>query len=206
MNLVAVSQRVDVCLDRNERRDVLDQRMGTFLLTAGFLFVPIPNVFYLVPPGKDAVGLNSLDTWLEAIGPQAFVLSGGNDIGACSERDETESKLLDYASKRNLPVLGVCRGMQMIGMWAGASLRSVTGHACVRHQLDGEISGEVNSYHNFALTQCPPGFVTLARSSDGEIEAIRHRQMPWEGWMWHPERENIFDVRDILRLRALFCP
>lgn len=205
MNLVAVSQRVDVYVDRNERRDALDQRLGAFLLVAGFLPAPLPNCFYLAS-SKGATIKGSFNAWLEAIHPQAFVLSGGNDIGSCGERDQTEGWVLDYAKESNLPVLGVCRGMQMLGVWAGASLKSVTGHVCARHQLDGEISGDVNSYHDLALTECPPGFEVLAKSGDCEIEAIRHRELPWEGWMWHPEREKIFRSGDVTRLRALFCP
>ena len=43
MKIVAVSQRVDVYPDRNERRDALDQRLITFLSVAGFVPVPVPN-------------------------------------------------------------------------------------------------------------------------------------------------------------------
>jgi N5-(cytidine 5'-diphosphoramidyl)-L-glutamine hydrolase len=202
MKLVAVSQRVDLYLDRNERRDALDQRLGAFLLAAGFLPVPIPNILQSTAGGGATEG--SFNAWLEAIDPQALLLSGGNDIGTCGKRDQIESRLLNHARKCNMPVLGVCRGMQMMGVWAGASLRAVTGHVCARHQLDGEISGEVNSYHNLALTKCPPGFECLAESSDGEIEAIRERSLPWEGWMWHPERDVPFHPRDIQRVQKLF--
>ena len=101
-------------------------------------------------------------------------------------------------------MLGLCRGMQMMGTWGGASLRSKDGHVRARHTLVGDITGEVNSYHHHVLGDCPTGFEVTARSEDCEIEAFRHRSWPWEGWMWHPEREETFHARDIQRLIRLF--
>ena len=41
-------------------------------------------------------------------------------------------------------------------------------------------------------------------SGDGEIEAIRHLSLPWEGWMWHPERERVYSQDDVSRFLKLF--
>lgn len=203
MKIVAVSQRADQFPDRNETRDALDQRLITFLAIVGFIPVPVPNgLFNSLPAGR--WDHETLDSWLAAVKPQAFVLSGGNDIGQCTERDLTEGWLLDYASQYQRPLLGICRGMQMMAYWTGDDLCSVQGHVRTRHRLNGEITGEVNSYHGFSLANCPAGFEVLARSEDGEIEAIRHQSLPWEGWMWHPEREENFAARDVQRIKALF--
>ncbi len=193
MRAVAVSQRVDAFPERNETRDALDQRLAAFLATCGFMPVPVPN----------ALG-GEIRDWLNIVHPAAVVLSGGNDIGQCAERDDTELVLLTYAQERQLPVLGICRGMQMLAHWSGTGLHSVQGHVRARHRLTGEITGEVNSYHGFSLATCPVGFEVLARSEDGEIEAIRHQSLPWEGWMWHPEREENLVARDVQRIKALF--
>ena len=92
----------------------------------------------------------------------------------------------------------------MIGVWAGASLHPVQKHIKTRHKISGKIMGVVNSYHTFSLAQCPNEFEVIAYSEDKEIEAIRHRYLPWEGWMWHPERENFFLDRDINQIKSLF--
>jgi len=202
MKIVAVSQRVEIFPERGEIRDALDQRLITFLSVAGYVPVPVPNGLYTEMP--DGLHHEALDVWLAAVAPMAILLSGGNDIGQCNARDLTEGWLLDYAQEHQLPLLGICRGMQMMAQWVGTGLHPVIAHVGIRHRLLGEITGEVNSYHGFALANCPKGFEVLARSEDLEIEAIRHVSLPWEGWMWHPERENALIPYDIERLRALF--
>ena len=190
---LAVSQRVDVIAGRNERRDALDQQLTAWLVEVGCLPLPVPNTL-----------AGAVEGWLRAIAPSAALLSGGNDVGDVPERDRIEQALLDYARDRHLPVLGICRGMQMMGVWSGVTLAAVEGHVGTRHVLSGKLAGEVNSFHNFALAACPGNFDVLAQSADGAIEAIGHQTLPWQGWMWHPEREAVRAKADLNRARALF--
>lgn len=194
MKTVAISQRVDAYPDRNERRDALDQRLCQWLVAAGYLPVPVPN----------GLGLDRLQIWLSTVEPASIILSGGNDIGEAVERDNTEHQLLIHAQECSMPVLGICRGMQMMAVWAGGVLKPVKGHSRTRHEVCGELVGEVNSFHNYSLAACPAGFSVTARAEDGCIEAIRHESLAWEGWMWHPEREVIFMPQDIQRLKVIF--
>jgi len=127
VKIVAVSQRVDHYPDRNETRDALDQRLAAFVAICGHVSVPVPN----------ALG-GAIRDWLAVVHPAAVVLSGGNDIGQCAERDDTELALLAYAQERQLPVLGICRGMQMLAHWSGTGLHPVEGHVRTRHCLVGE--------------------------------------------------------------------
>ncbi len=197
MKPVAVSQRIDTVPGYGERRDALDQRLSAFLLAGGCLPVPVPN-------DLSTGDARALDAWLAAIQPAGIVLSGGNDIGTRPERDATEARLLAHAAAQRLPLLGICRGMQMLAHRAGTALIPVAGHVASRHRLEGIIARETNSYHRLALSDCPPEYEILARSADGVIEAIRHIELPWEGWMWHPERDPALHRQDIERLKALF--
>lgn len=205
MKIVAVSQRVDVLAERAERRDALDQQLVQWLAQAGLLAVPVPNALGASSGDRETTA-QKLDAWLTAIRPQAIVLSGGNDIGEAPERDATEWQLLDWAQAKYMPVLAICRGMQMMGIWAGAELKPVDGHVRTRHPLHnsaGESLGTVNSYHRFALAEAPAGFVALAHAADGTLEAMRHARLPWLAWMWHPERELPFDKMHLDELNHL---
>ena len=194
MRKVAISQRIDFLKERNETRDCLDQRLSKFILETAGHVIPVPNSY------EDK---NQLLLWLEAVQPDALVLSGGNDIGEYKCRDQIEKNLLTYAYERALPLLGICRGMQMISVWAGDNLKAIHGHAGTRHKITGKLSREVNSFHKFTLSRVPNGFDALAHSEDGEIEAIQHQKLAWEGWMWHPERETDVSDKDKKRFMAL---
>lgn len=192
---IGVSMRVVQADGYHEPRDALSQQWPAFLAQAlpGVAWLPVPNV------GADRAAA-FCDQW----GLNALILTGGDDPGAHALRDETELALLDWAQRHKAPVLGVCRGMQLMCQRAGVTLVPVQGHVRTRHFLRGERSGEVNSFHAWAPGACPPGFRALAHSGDGALEAIAHDVLKWEGWMWHPEREDAMDALDALRLRRLF--
>ncbi|WP_020163071.1 gamma-glutamyl-gamma-aminobutyrate hydrolase [Methyloversatilis discipulorum] len=198
VTFIAVSQRSDNIESRAETRDALDQRLIGWVRALGALPLPVPN----------ALG-DELAVWLKTLSPEAVLLSGGNDIGGCPERDRTETELLDYAERAGLPVLGICRGMQMLAHHAGGILLPVSSHAGTRHPLlgdavaSGEMPAEVNSFHNWGLAACPQDYAVLATAPDGSIEAMRHGKRRWEGWMWHPEREAPFGETELARARQL---
>lgn len=204
---IGISQRVDSVEFYNESRDALDQRLINWVTSCNFIPVPIPN--NLINVNSSQCLESGIDDWLNVVGVDAILLSGGNSIGDIDCRDLTERYLLSWAEKNKKPVLGLCRGMQMLGFYAGVELVSVDKHVRVHHQLKLKnphtvrLPELVNSYHDFALESCPNGFEVLAESKDGCIEAIKHERLPWEGWMWHPERESPFNSIDKIRFREL---
>jgi putative glutamine amidotransferase len=203
MKLVAVSQRVDVLAERREHRDALDQNLVSFLLKCGFIAVPVPNA--IMNNSEANVSRQYFDTFISKIKPRAFILSGGQNIGENILRDQTELEIINYAEKNKLPMIGICRGMQMMAHRAGGiNIVPLTAHAGTHHEIRGEIFGKVNSYHDYGISDCPNNYKVIARSNDNSIEAIKHCELPWEGWMWHPEREPNFNNRDLERMRNVF--
>jgi gamma-glutamyl-gamma-aminobutyrate hydrolase PuuD len=197
LRIAAVSQRVDRVPDRDEIRDSLDQALAVLLSKAGLAAFPVPNT--LAAPLASGI---SIAAWLDELAPELVLLSGGNDVGEFAARDATETAMLTWAERNSRPVLGICRGMQMMGVAAGGALVRLEGHVRTHHELDGDWPGRVNSFHNFGFIQCPTGYRVLLRAEDGSIEAMRHESLPWEGWMWHPERE-VHREQDIRRLMQL---
>lgn len=193
---VVVSQRACKNQELDELRDALDIRMTAWLLEVGLTPFPVPN---------NLSGKTCLEDWLDYLQPKAILLSGGNDLGESNERDQTERKLVEYAERNELPLLGICRGMQFLAFYFGCELKEVEGHVNTYHDLIvGRSSVRVNSFHRFSLDSVPDEFRVVAASSDGEIEAIAHKIRNWEGWMWHPERETPYNPLLINRAKKIF--
>jgi anthranilate synthase component 2 len=95
------------------------------------------------------------------------------------------------------PTLGVCLGHQAIvaafGGSIGAARELVHGKACtVHHDGEGLFAGlpaelEVGRYHSLAATAVPAALEICARAHDGEVMAVRHRELPVHGLQFHPE-------------------
>lgn len=198
--LVAVTQRVDVISDRDERRDALDQRWAPFIAACGFTVLPLPNI------GAEVKCL------LDQIRVQGVVLSGGNDLSALGgnapERDQTENAIIEWASSHQRPLIGVCRGMQLLAYRDGVKIEPITGHVAVRHELksaqEALQSRTVNSYHNWSVRKLTPDWIATLSCDDGSIEGMRHRSLPQCGIMWHPERETPFAEADIKLFQDFF--
>lgn len=200
---ILISQNINFLENRYEIYDSLDHRFINLILNLGYLPYVIPN--NLIDNNKKKnFSENKFKSWLNNLSPDGILLTGGNNIGTFKQRDQTELSLLNFAYNNKLPTLGICRGLQILASWAGGSLKKVEGHVGTYHNLVGEYNFKVNSFHNFSLEYCPNEFVPIAFSEDGEIEAIRHKTLNWEGWMWHPERNKEISIMDIENITRIF--
>jgi putative glutamine amidotransferase len=126
-------------------------------------------------------------------------------------RDEYEVALVQAALERGIPVLGVCRGMQVLNVALGGTLIADLQPGSVSHQsregapTDGtpdhlvrfekgsiaaDLFGEhavTNSWHHQAVDRCGAGLVVTGRTSDGVIESVELPGAPVLGVQWHPE-------------------
>ena len=157
--------------------------------------------------------LKNLDSFLDEMNLDGIVLSGGDNIGENKKRDETENKILNYALEKKIPIIGVCRGMQLINKYFGGklSIDNSTIHLAEKHNVDithenfrALFSSEsflVNTYHQnmIQVEGMGNGLKPFAIfSKDGSIEGFFHEEFYIIGVMWHPERDPDSNSKIIL--------
>ena len=162
--------------------------------------ITFPNNNWIYIPN---IGKNRVIKYCQNLGINSLILTGGDDFGKFKIRDETELELLSWAERLKMPLIGICRGMQLMGIREGVKLKKSYGHVKKMHKVNGVISQDVLCFHNYALEFPPNNYKVTSVSSDGEIESIKHNYLNWEGFMWHPERVKVFNSKDIERFREI---
>lgn len=181
------------------------------------------GVPFILPPVDDT---NSLISALESV--DGILLTGGADINPLflgeepikelhsinPRRDRSELLLARLAADRQIPVLGICRGIQVMNAAFGGSLyqdihvqregtcikhdqelgRSYASHTVqlekdsLLYKLFGAETLPVNSFHHQAVKEVAPGFRVTARAADGVVEAMESTEYKsMVGVQWHPE-------------------
>ena len=209
-------------------------QMGVWDVLASFLpavyfhgITAVGGVAVLLPPQpvNPAIAERVLD------GLDGLLITGGKDVDPAAyghephpetdqpgrQRDAWEFALLDAALRRKLPVLGICRGTQVLNVALGGTLHQhlpdVIGHGGHRAgnavfntlpvrtvpgtrlaALVGE-SVDAKCYHHQAVAEVAKGLTVSARDADGVVEAL---ELPGDGFVlavqWHPE-ESLEDLR-----------
>jgi len=189
---LGLSMRVDQLQGRPEPHDCLAHDWSAILYRAlgEITWFPLPNLGQRTEAQLDALCL------------EALILTGGNSIGQSPVRDDSELRMLDYCYRRHLPVLGVCRGLQLIHYsLTGVLPKPVCAavHAGQSHPVQAPTElgrrllaggAEVNSYHELGVfaEQVQPGLEIWALSGDGVVEGFIDRQRRTIACQWHPER------------------
>jgi carbamoylphosphate synthase small subunit len=117
------------------------------------------------------------------------LITGGNSIGEMLTRDNFELGIVKYCEAHNIPLIGICRGMQIISTFFGVNPERLSDHSGTQHSLMGQPEIFVNSYHDYGINRTPDLFLANHISTDGSIESFVHKHKKIAGIMWHPERE-----------------
>lgn len=188
---LALTMRITQAATYHEPRDSISHDWLTRLDQWNMVPLPVPNA------------LSAPEAYLDGLDPDLLVLTGGDDLGVTPRRDATETALLKHAVERNLPVLGICRGLQLINHVFGGSLRPIDGHLAEDHEVTlGAAwrefygpSARVNSFHRLGVAKegLGDGLAVAAVDGNGMVEALHHRELPVAAVMWHPERKDALD-------------
>ena len=190
---IGITFRITNAETYEEKRDSLSHDWPIFLEKIQAIPIWIPNV------------ISNLPQFLQELDLDGIILSGGDSIGQTPIRDKTEKALINYAIEKNIPIFGVCRGMQVLNEFFGGTQESLKNDAHVGNNHLVKIKDQsfsklinstdvlVNSYHrNIITTNSLAETLTPFAISDIDdtVEAFVHSDLPIIGVMWHPEREQ----------------
>lgn len=185
----------------DEKRDVISHDWIHFFNELNFIPILIPNT------------LKNTQNFLDEMKLDGIILSGGDNIGDFPERDRTENEIIEFSIRKNIPLIGICRGMQIINSFFGGTIKknATTEHVGNMHKIlfsnnsfcdINKNSINVNSFHNNLINSdnLANDLESIAIStSDDSIEAFSHKKYPISGIMWHPERASDENNKNILR-------
>ncbi len=164
----------------------------------------------------------------------ALILTGGHDVNPhlyheeidpktgdiYPRRDSFDMALVKKMEERKKPILGICRGFQLLNVIYGGSLLqdlSLSKNKLIKHWQDQDchmgvqyvyFSGDnfftrlygekyfVNSWHHQVLKDVAPNFEICGRTSDGVVEAIEDKKRSILAVQWHPEMMNKYDKNE----------
>ncbi|HCG91158.1 MAG TPA: hypothetical protein DEZ08_04910 [Dehalococcoidia bacterium] len=200
--LIAVSMRVTENNTYVEQRDSLSHDWAQLFNAISVTPILIPNL--IEDPTK----------YLKDLPISGLILTGGesvieNDtstpITAYKKRDDTELNLLSYASENKIPVLGTCRGLQLINRFFNGKnssrINQTHSHkvACnhditiLTNSIIPDMSKQiisVNSYHEdgVLIEEISSELRAFATWNNETVEGIYHPELPILAIQWHPER------------------
>ncbi len=223
------SPRIGISANRKDGLSCIAETYVQAVLKAGGAPVLIPVI----------TDIGALTTIVESL--DGLVMSGGGDLNPLyineepvpqlqdvdAYRDAYDLLLLRIASGRQVPILGICRGHQLLNVAFGGKVyqdihsqcpdkllkhsqqqpREQVSHSVVLEEglstlrrIFGKDTLWVNSFHHQAITKPAPEFIATASAPDGINEAMEHPERDILSVQWHPEALAADDDEDMLRL------
>ena len=189
---IGITTRIVNAQGYEEKRDALSQDWVKLLEQFNLIPILIPN------------NLSNIPLFLEENSIEGIILSGGDNIGDDKERDHTEKELIKFGIERELPIFGVCRGMQVLNNFFKGKIKVSVDDSHMGNDHEVIISNDkisdilkqdkivVNSYHRnvINLEDIGESLISFAiNQKDNTVEGFLHKKLPIMGVMWHPERD-----------------
>jgi len=145
-----------------------------------------------------------MDSWIDGL-----VIGGGSDPGIPkdAQRDKLELDLIENAVKQRIPILGICRGAEILTIWSRGKLSTLQRHSLSYHMSKWhkvlftdywpEREAILWSHHHLTIEKSGT-LKPAAFSEDGNIEALIDEKKRILGVLWHPERSADQGVMSIL--------
>lgn len=207
MKKIVVTQRLILNDEYYEVREALDVQWGKLFSKLEFIPIILPYEY-------------DFEAYFTNIEIDGILLTGGNDLNSINannislKRDSFEKKLLDYSIENNIPIFGICRGMQVIAEYFNSEFSKVDNQVGINHKIKVNKESKyfdllnkldiVNSYHNYSLKNVSKELLISATTEDGIIKAIEHKKYKIFGQMWHSERKLPFDVNELNLIKTFF--
>jgi N5-(cytidine 5'-diphosphoramidyl)-L-glutamine hydrolase len=163
------------------------------------------NINYYLVPNKKKLSKKKIKEI------NLLIIPGGNDVSNVLKtskiRNIIEKDLIKICFKKKIPILGICRGAQLLNKSFGGKISKIKKHMRTRHNIfftNREIIKKnflnVNSFHNDGIKKndLSKSFKILASDKHQNIEMFISNNKKIIGTMWHPEREKSTQLLDTL--------
>jgi N5-(cytidine 5'-diphosphoramidyl)-L-glutamine hydrolase len=163
------------------------------------------NINYYLVPNKKKLSKKKIKEI------NLLIIPGGNDVSNVLKtskiRNIIEKNLIKICFKKKIPILGICRGAQLLNKSFGGKISKIKKHMRTRHNIfftNREIIKKnflnVNSFHNDGIKKndLSKSFKVLASDKHNNIEMFISNNKKIIGTMWHPEREKSTQLLDTL--------
>lgn len=163
------------------------------------------NINYYLVPNKKKLSKKKIKEI------NLLIIPGGNDVSNVLKtskiRNIIEKNLIKICFKKKIPILGICRGAQLLNKSFGGKISKIKKHMRTRHNIfftNREIIKKnflnVNSFHNDGIKKndLSKSFKVLASDKHNNIEMFISNNKKIIGTMWHPEREKTTQLLDSL--------
>ena len=204
---IGLTMRINETLEYADIRDAISQDWINLSYKLKFFPILIPNSKVV---NNQYLTELKLDGLILTNGGLTNLIRKGKYKKISNQRDYTEVESFNFALKKNIPILGVCRGMQFIFKYYGGKIKKIhdKSHVAKKSHIiftNGE-KRRVICYHDFTCSNVtlPKSLIVTAFSKDGKIEAFEHRSKKILGIQWHPERTHQSQKSDFKMIKKFF--